>query len=153
MLYDSKFICKLYFNFKRFTIYRLNFIIYMSEPNKYSGRKVKIQPIDGEPFEVEIELANELTVVQHMLRDLGEETSINNRVPLNIKRDVLEKVIAYLKHHLETTKSHAPVRRHVLLPWDKGIIHKIIVHPFRIYLCDIISQNFWNLLIFGHTLS
>eukprot|EP00441_Pelagodinium_beii_P035455 CAMPEP_0197640488 /NCGR_PEP_ID=MMETSP1338-20131121/14759_1 /TAXON_ID=43686 ORGANISM="Pelagodinium beii, Strain RCC1491" /NCGR_SAMPLE_ID=MMETSP1338 /ASSEMBLY_ACC=CAM_ASM_000754 /LENGTH=170 /DNA_ID=CAMNT_0043213341 /DNA_START=74 /DNA_END=583 /DNA_ORIENTATION=+ len=69
-----------------------------------SGRKVKLVSMEGEAFEVDLEVAQMSELVKTMTGDEDEDDEDDeeeNEVPLvNVKKHVLAKVLDYCKHHV-----------------------------------------------------
>jgi len=67
---------------------------------KFSGKKVKLQPEDGDVIEVASEVTDMAKSIATMLADFGAEGA-DMPIPIKVKPDVLGHVIKFCTHYIE----------------------------------------------------
>ena len=61
---------------------------------------IKLQSLDGEVFEVDVEIAKQSVTIKTMLEDLGTDDDDDDPVPLpNVNAAILKKVIQWCTYH------------------------------------------------------
>ena len=61
---------------------------------------IKLQSLDGEVFEVDVEIAKQSVTIKNMLEDLGTNDDDDDPVPLpNVNAAILKKVIQWCTYH------------------------------------------------------
>lgn len=61
---------------------------------------IKLQSLDGEVFEVDVEIAKQSVTIKTMLEDLGVDEDDDEPVPLpNVNAAILKKVIQWCTYH------------------------------------------------------
>jgi S-phase kinase-associated protein 1 len=72
----------------------------MSE-SKFSGKKIKLHPEDGEIIDVPEEVTNMAKSIATMLADFGSDGAGDMPIPVKVKPDVLGHVIRFCTHYIE----------------------------------------------------
>lgn len=61
---------------------------------------IKLQSLDGEIFEVDVEIAKQSVTIKTMLEDLGVDEDEDESIPLpNVNAAILKKVIQWCTYH------------------------------------------------------
>lgn len=61
---------------------------------------IKLQSLDGEVFEVDVEIAKQSVTIKTMLEDLGVDEDEDEAIPLpNVNAAILKKVIQWCTYH------------------------------------------------------
>lgn len=61
---------------------------------------IRLQSLDGEVFEVDVEIAKQSVTIKTMLEDLGVDDDEEEAIPLpNVNAAILKKVIQWCTYH------------------------------------------------------
>jgi len=61
---------------------------------------IKLQSLDGEVFEVDVEIAKQSVTIKTMLEDLGVDEDEDDPIPLpNVNATILKRVIQWCTYH------------------------------------------------------
>lgn len=76
---------------------------------------IKLQSLDGEVFEVDVEIAKQSVTIKTMLEDLGVDEDEDEAIPLpNVNAAILKKVIQWCTYHKVNSLSAQTLSRSVL---------------------------------------